>query len=321
MLRIHFTAADLARTTLAAETHPLWEVVLSSFRLRDRDRPRAFRQWARTLRPEVRSAARLLEALTPAGPYFPDFLTPAEGARGLEAGLDAILRTPKPRLTEELRLLHALSPLPDRLAPLTRGDTGALAELVRTLRAYHAAAIAPHEDVIRASVNADRVRRAHDLLDGGVDGLLDGLRPLARWHPPLLEVDYAVDRDLRLDGRGLVLVPSYFCRGRPVAPADPTLAPVLVYPIDPTHRWSAAPRPDALAALLGPTRAATLQAIGGGANTTELAQRVGTSPASTSRHTQVLREAGLISSTRHGSAVLHALTPLGAALLGQRTTR
>ena len=37
--------------------------------------------------------------------------------------------------------------------------------------------------------------------------------------------------------------------------------------------------------------------------------------ASASQHAAVLREAGLVVTLRHGNAVLHTLTPLGAALL------
>ncbi len=48
----------------------------------------------------------------------------------------------------------------------------------------------------------------------------------------MLEVSYAVDRDLHLEGRGLRLVPSYLCRGTPTAFADPALPPTIVYPVD-----------------------------------------------------------------------------------------
>jgi DNA-binding transcriptional ArsR family regulator len=38
-------------------------------------------------------------------------------------------------------------------------------------------------------------------------------------------------------------------------------------------------------------------------------------PTTASHHTNVLRDAGLITSHRHANTVLHTLTPLGAALL------
>ncbi|GAA3104618.1 ArsR/SmtB family transcription factor [Kribbella aluminosa] len=51
---------------------------------------------------------------------------------------------------------------------------------------------------------------------------------------------------------------------------------------------------DALADLLGRTRAAVLRSLTHSATTTQLARRVGISLASTSDHTRILRAAGLI---------------------------
>ncbi len=71
----------------------------------------------------------------------------------------------------------------------------------------------------------------------------------------------------------------------------------------------------ALAALLGRTRAAVLEAIVDGCTTTELARRVKVSVPSASQHAQVLRDAGLLVTRRTGKSVHHSLTALGAALL------
>ncbi|MFG2311523.1 winged helix-turn-helix domain-containing protein [Streptomyces sp. NPDC048566] len=49
-----------------------------------------------------------------------------------------------------------------------------------------------------------------------------------------------------------------------------------------------------------------------------LADRAGVSAATASEHAGVLRAAGLITTVRDGSRVVHALTPLGEALLGGR---
>jgi DNA-binding transcriptional ArsR family regulator len=72
---------------------------------------------------------------------------------------------------------------------------------------------------------------------------------------------------------------------------------------------------DLLAALLGSTRAALLVAAAGGETTSGLAQRLGVSVAATSQQLAVLRNAGLVASTRQGRAVCHDLTPLGVRLL------
>jgi DNA-binding MarR family transcriptional regulator len=59
-----------------------------------------------------------------------------------------------------------------------------------------------------------------------------------------------------------------------------------------------------------------LQAVADGACTTsELADRSGSSTSSASQHAAVLRAAGLVVTRRHGSAVLHTLTPLGTRFL------
>ncbi len=70
-----------------------------------------------------------------------------------------------------------------------------------------------------------------------------------------------------------------------------------------------------LAALVGRNRAAVLGTIAEGCTTTELADRVGISLAAASQHASILRDAGLITTHRKGSAVLHILTPLGVGVL------
>jgi len=58
-----------------------------------------------------------------------------------------------------------------------------------------------------------------------------------------------------------------------------------------------------------------------GATTTEPAHRLGTSLASISRHAGVLRNAGLVTTRPRGTAVVHTLTRLGAALLDPASRR
>ncbi|GHH31467.1 transcriptional regulator [Lentzea cavernae] len=321
-LRIHFTMRDMGRTRLAGDGDPLWEVMHSGFRLNYHDEDPAFGQWKRSLlgngTAEVRAGAALLAVLAPRGPYFPDFLTPPEASRGLEEGLEAMLSTPRGRLRAELSRLAENSPVPSRFQALAEGKPAVLRGVAAVLRAFHSAVISPHDGAVRSAVAADRARRSRVLAEQGVEGLLATL-PSARWESPVLEIEYGVDRDLHLDGRGLLLVPSFFCKRLPLSLADPAMPPALIYPIDNALRWEslAANRPGGLEALMGPTRAAVLVAVGerAGATTTQLAKRLSASPASASRHTAVLRAAGLITTHRDGPAMLHTLTPLGIALL------
>ncbi|MFF2325820.1 MULTISPECIES: helix-turn-helix domain-containing protein [unclassified Streptomyces] len=315
MLRIHMTGVDLSKVRMATRPDALWETVLSFHRLRDRRGSTVFGKWRTETRLRLPGEVRLLAALIPPRGYFPDFLTPSrEGGEpyGIDAGIEALRATPLRRVDAELALLGAerreAGRIPDDPAEL-------LTRLDGALRAYHRAAIEPYWPHIRASVEADRAFRGRALLDGGADELLASLPPMIRWRPPVLEADYPVDRELQLNGRGLLLQPSYFCRVTPVVHRDPRLPPVLVYPV--THSRApvfAEPGPW-LGRLLGNTRSAILRAIGNGCTTSELALRAGVSLASASEHAGVLREAGLIHTLRHGNSVLHTLTPLGGSLL------
>ncbi|MFF4398492.1 ArsR/SmtB family transcription factor [Streptomyces sp. NPDC001480] len=320
MLRIHFGPEDLARVRVARTPDPLWEIACSLHRLQTTRGRWAYADWYSETRatlaggPLGRAVRRLLIPVLPRARYMPDFLTPPEAAGGLEDGFEAILDTPAERVTHEMRLLDRLSGAPGWAPRLS--ERAAREELVNVLRAYHEAIIAPYEDRILATITGERALCARETLDAGVGGLLSGLSPGIRWYPPVLHVDYVEDRDLYLGGRGLRLVPSYFCWHTPVSLADEALEPVLIYPVH-GIRPSASARPaDAsLAALLGRTRATTLQALAPGATTSELAGFVGVSPATVTHHVTVLRDAGLVQSRRRENTVLHTLTPLGAAML------
>ncbi|MGI5499615.1 ArsR/SmtB family transcription factor [Lentzea sp. CA-135723] len=304
---------------------PLWEMVFSWLRLTELDSGLLLQPWLRDIRRNgdrqvITSGVRMLSVLAPKGPYFPDFLTPPEGANGLGSALAAIRSTPRQRLREEFGRLEEVRPTPSWTRPLAAGDGESLLGLTEALARYHRAVVEPYAELIDEAVETDRVHR--NGLASTVEGLLKGMWPLMNWRPPVLEVQYAHDRELHLGGRGLRLVPSYFCRRTPVAFADPGLPPTVVYPLHHDWTWQrqlASGRRDenALSALLGSTRSAVLAAIGTGATTTELAARLGASPSAVSRHTSVLREAGLLTTERQGLSVLHQRTLLGSALLGK----
>ncbi|ROT31545.1 ArsR family transcriptional regulator [Micromonospora sp. HM5-17] len=336
MLRIVFSSEDIARTRVAPAADQVWELVLSLHLLQGRSRDPVMAGWRRDVAGGLRRDSqphelRLLFALNPPRGYFPDFLTPYDSRYGLAAGLDAIRATPIASLRRDLSVLAAENPLPlpSSAAALARGDVETLRQLTDSMRLYQETAIAPYWERIQSAVEADRNRRARALLDGGAEGLLASLRPAARWNSGVLEVpDYPVERELHLEGRGLLLVPSFFCAQIPVTLLDPELPPVLVYPVDrlgglvPAPGEVAGRRPAtrgngraALAALLGRTRASVLEAVADGCSTGELARRLHISAAAASQHTAVLRNAGLLVSHRDRNTVLHTLTPLGRAML------
>lgn len=230
------------------------------------------------------------------------------------------MTTPPDRVRREVRHFASITTAPSWAERLVERDVRE--DVADCLRRHYDTAIAPYGDRAQARIDTERSIRSRALLHGGTEALLRGLGPTIRWQAPVLHVEYpAVDSDLRLDGRGLLLVPSYFCWGGPIALADPLLPPVLVYPL--LHE-SPAPVPAntaPLTVLLGRTRAVVLQATATGATTGELARAAGVSAPAASQHTTALRDAGLISSHRHGPMVLHTLTPLGASLLRAATKR
>ncbi|WP_091559385.1 ArsR/SmtB family transcription factor [Micromonospora pattaloongensis] len=326
-LRIHFTAEDLSRTRLAVQPDPLWEIVCSLHRLQTRAGYAGYAGWYRQVRQDLQQAGlvpmireRLLPIL-PRDRYFPDFLTPGP-VTDLGEGIDRVLGTPTRRMRTELGRMAA--PLNGTwLDELAAGRLAALHGLGDALRAYFRVAVAPYQAQIGAAVSRDRALRGVRILDTGAGQILADLGPEVRWDPPLLSVHpYPEYRDLHLDGRGIALIPSYFCWHAPIALADPELPPALVYPArrqrpEPTAGPATPADPERrLGPLLGHTRLAVLRGAARGATTGELARRAGISPATTSHHTTILREAGLITSQRHGNLVLHHLTTVGETLLG-----
>lgn len=259
-----------------------------------------------------------LRALIPATGYIPDFLTPPVTGGGLSAGLDQLLRTPRAQLVRELTRLSESRPVPSWAASLGRPGSDGLKSLANALGVYFRGVLEPHWPHVRSAVGNDVAVRARALLDGGTQALLESLRLVARWHAPVLEVDYPVQRDLYLEGRGLLLVPSYFCWRRPTALADPGLDPVLVYPVAKTPLAVADGTDDGVERLLGRTRAAVLTEVAGQSarTTSEVAQAVGIALPSASYQIGVLRDGGLVASHRDGKYVLHTATLLGLRLLG-----
>lgn len=290
MWAVHFEEQDLRRITISGTPALMEELVLGVASLRRKwHDPAARRRRAYTvgrLTPEVKP---LLDLVSATQGEIPDFLFPPVTAFG-----DAL----------------------DAIEEASRDD-----RLIRAIRAYHAAAVHPFWSVLTSSADTDRNTRARLLVDGGVDCLLATLHPTLVWQPPLLIktgepgcvscLADAAKSPVRLDGRGLLLVPSASTAAVAFG-ALPGQTPVLVYPVPEAVRE---PAPTALAALLGTTRAAILLSLARPGTTSEIARRAGVSIASASEHASVLRNAGLVISVRLRNSVLHSRTPLAELLI------
>lgn len=319
-LRLHFTAEDLLRTRMLTEPDPMWEIVLSVHHLCATGEHDRHSRWRREVRPRFEDAdsaraLRTLRTLVPQSGNFPDFLTPSPAGGGLDGAFDIIRSTPRSRLATDLS--------PARLRRVENSrfcrelSTGHTEDLLDALRRYHESAIAPCWDEVTDHVRADGESRARDLLDDGLGGMFARLGPSFRWRWPWLETDYPRSHEIRLGGRGLTLVPSFFCVGDPVTLIDGELPPMLVFPARPLHRDQAAEERALfhLSQVIGRTRARILVALRTPRSTSELAEAIGMSLASASQQVTLLRNAGFVASRRDGQAVRHTVTRKGKALL------
>lgn len=325
MLRIRFTPEDLVRVRVSEVVDPMWEVVCSVQVLQlgaTRDTltyaPWLQRSRGRLKDPTTRAAARVMATVAPQSTYFPDFLTPDRLSEGLEADLDRVLSTPNDRLTRETSLLPAQPPWVEAVGS---GDPRSLTNFGNAVRHYHNAMIGPDRAQIEGVLATHRAELWRRLMHGGTESMLDSLGSTIRWRAPYLEANYPTDRTIDLAGRGLLLIPSYFCQRLPITLVDAGLAPVLVYPVDHPEITAAETDGYGLADLLGVTRAAVLEALAEEASTTEVARKVGISVATASHHTTVLRGAGLITSTRLSNRMVHSLSTLGSVFVTATDSR
>lgn len=307
MIRIFFSLADLARVRLVGPSGPEIE---SAFALAgwQKNTSGYFRMWHRTVLSGILRRTELQRLLQ----HFVDSGTTAQDA----------FRVSAPEGTRTR--LHASS------AP-----TGTLSarELATLLDGFARLAVVPYWNAVRARL--DRVTDVYRQImsASGVEALLLSLHPRIHWHAPVLEIEGDDTAEIELGGRGLLVCPSLFQTAPGTLlpaglPHPDDAAPMLVFPVRPDPRNTAplgAGTPetpmagsaqDALAMLVGRTRAAMLKALLGGRTNGELAGEVGVSAAAVSQHTSVLRAAGLIDTHRNRNLVLHTLTPLGRCLMG-----
>jgi DNA-binding transcriptional ArsR family regulator len=324
--RIHFTAEDLARTNLARAALPLMELDLAARALQDGSQPVRLDAWRREARRRLTLQARMTLSLMPPVGWSPTFVDSSlTGAP--EELLEQLRATPRRRIRHEVALLAQRQGVAAWVTRLPE-ERDLQEQLYRGMDDLWCNLLAPHWRRITGVVNADRSLRMRQLAEGGVEGLLTHANPRwMRWNPPVLEIRMAnaVDHDLHLDGRGLLLAPSAFA-ARTLIEEDGDQRPILTYPAvgdQPLSRLAALAPPAAsttspgLPALLGHTRSVVLQAIADHptCSTKELAIHAGIAPASASEHATVLRGAGLIRTQRHRNTAVHTPTALGIALL------
>ena len=317
MLRIHFTPDDFIRVSLAPRPAPLQELNVALTMMCRQDGELLHGPWRRSMLRSLPRAVLPLADLVPAGqaPSFLDVL-----ADSLPDALEQVRAVPAGVVSAELERVYAPAPTP---APMWIRDLRRGGPEGRRLihRAQHVAfdvLLGPVWAQVRDLHHAEFLRRAVQLAEGGVGSLLAGLLPGARLDGSVWEIPGG-PREVRLGGRGLLLLPTFHWSGGPLLSDLPNRPVALTYPAGPGFppRPDGSVGPEALVKVIGSTRAELLRLLAEEHTTTELARRLRVSAATVSAHTASLRGAGLISTARAGKAVLHRRTVLGSLLLRQ----
>jgi DNA-binding transcriptional ArsR family regulator len=321
LIEMAFAAEDLVHTRFAVS--PLWEAVASVRTLRDPGAHALHLPWVEIARPRTRDLdlAPVEALLAGRGGYTPDFLTPPPGTPlpDLEAELARLRATPPREVRRELALRFPSRRLPPVLRPMVEDPATELDRLADLIADYWDRALAPVWPRVKALLDGDVLYRARQITDGGAWRLFRGLHRSVTFAGGVLRIAKSYDVKVDLAGRGLLLVPSAFSWPEVFTVTDQPWQPSLVYPPRGVGTlWESGHRPDAsqaLAALMGRSRATILTELDRPASTVELARRLGMGTSLVSQHLAVLRAAGLVASHRQGRVVLYDRTAPGRALV------
>lgn len=313
-----FTAQDIANTRFAVS--PLGEVIASVRVVKNPAGHSLLRPWAEQVRRRLADVDwRLLSDLVP----IPTIMIagfcctpPSTSMPDLELEL-ATMRSVADTVRPELDMVGG--PRTKLIDELYRDPEKGLERLAQEVEAYWEAAMAPFWPRMRSLLEGEVLHRARLLADGGAQRMLSDLDDAITWQDGRLTVQHMYRTGTsELRGLGLLLVPSVFVWPRVFSVTNPPYQPTVRYaPRGIATLWEHRDldAPQALAAVLGKTRARLLAALDQPASTRDLAQRAGLTEPGVNQHLTALRNAGLCSAHRTGRYVLYARTAIAEALL------
>src|SRR5215472_4120676 len=287
LTRIRFSRDDLLLTRFAEAPAPLVEAAVGLLEMRRR--PAVLSRWAVRARRTFPVTARPLLDLVPPSLPSPTFVDPP--VPDLAEGLEIVRATPAWEVAEQVATCwRGPGHPPPWLRALSDGDPEAMEIVVRALRDFFLACVAPYWPQIVATFRADVADRIGALTTGGLAEVLGTLHETLAWRDNSLERSWRTG-DCTLDGHGLQLLPSALWTGPPLFcdQAPEFGGNTLIYSARPPATAYDEGRSGDLAGLLGHTRAAVLHALRTPRSTMELANCVGTSAPSASQHATALR--------------------------------
>ncbi|MFB4312161.1 DUF5937 family protein [Actinomadura sp. GTD37] len=322
MYRIEVGPGDLAASRFGVA--PLIEVHSAIGLLAGRMPVGPLGPWAARARPAYREVAgdpavRTLAFLRRPHGYMADFVVPPPARPNLTvaAQLATVRATPLDQARREIaRNLEGL-PEPDAAVRDVLDAPDMVERLAAGLETAWRALLEPDWAVVRSILERDIVHRAGRLAAYGWAEALDGLSRQVRWRDGVIEADIGADGAYRLGGAGLTFVPVVFSELG--AALDQDWPYTLMYRARGVAAlWeSREPRDaDALAKLIGRTRADLLRLLAEPATTTWLSVRLRMSVGGVGDHLAVLLGSGLVARERSGRSVLYRRTAVGDVLAG-----
>lgn len=296
---------------------PVHEVVSLARLLTEPHRHPLYEQWLHRRR--LRLAGLDLRALTvhmADGAYRPDFLDPSPRTQEptFAEGLTALLATPTDAVRAELDD-SSRGREPDVRRRLLDDPERARKEAAVAIRRLWRAVVEPEWPSMRQALRAETLHRALQVSREGLRTVTPRLHPSLTFDDDTLTV--ATDVDVEVDSsRGLVVVPSLFITDRVQCTTSEHWTPTVYYPAPGRYLWAAPAAPRSLDRLLGRTRSRILLALTTPLQTGVVARLLDISMPTASEHLTILREAGLIDTSRAGRTATHELTATGRALLG-----
>ncbi|WP_385624680.1 winged helix-turn-helix domain-containing protein (plasmid) [Streptomyces sp. P8-A8] len=323
MLRFEVSVEDLLRSRFALSPAMDLCLLLRSLAGQDRPLPRA---WATRLMPAFERLRReselnaVLALHTPRG-GGPNFVAPPP--RGLNqtwaADLARIRATPLEAARHEIATNATGPSARDPRVRAVLDSTDAVSRIAEAMdQAWHEL-LAADWPQLRAICERDVVHRVGVIGEHGWVTTIESLHPSIAWQAGGIEIGHFPQvGTVRLAGDGLLLIPSVFVANIGAHLEDPWPR-TLVYRARGTGAlWGeqkTVPRPDALTALVGRSRARLLVALDAPASTSHLARSLAMAPGAVGDHLAILRGAGLLVRARAGRSVLYRRTPLGEALV------
>ncbi|MEU1371749.1 DUF5937 family protein [Streptomyces sp. NPDC005803] len=295
---------------------PIHEVVSLAQLLTEPQRHPLFHSWLRRRRLRLSPAdLRALTVFMADGAYRPDFLDPSpmSSEPTFEEGMDALRAAPADQTYAEL-VDATTGRGADIRRRLLENPDRARSEAADALRRLWKTVVEAEWPSMRQALRAEMLDRALQVNREGLRAVLPRLHPSAACEGDTVTVEKSVDIDVDCP-EGLILIPSLFITDRIQCTTSSHWTPAIYYPASGRYLWSAPPTPRSLDRLLGVTRARILAALTTPLQTTVVARLVNVTPPTASEHLAILRDAGLIDSSRSGRTATHELTKAGQALL------